>query len=135
MKLLLCWLTFTACCLFMVVVRAAMSAHSEHSPFKTARAYFADKPLTLSLQLIIAQLMFFGIWDNPRIVGDLFGKLTGKGTFTLPTRWWLAGFLGLASNWLSDLLIVAGSVANSWATKKVRKAFNEDGAATAEGDK
>lgn len=119
MATFLAWLVFTAAAFLILIYMAAMAAGSELTPWKTAREYVRARPITLTVRFVLVQFLFFGIWDQPALVGDLFGKAAGVGPIPLPTRWWLAGLLGLASDKLADLAMSAGG----WLYRRSKSLF------------
>jgi hypothetical protein len=108
---MIAWLAFTVASLLAIVYKAVMSAGSELTPFSTAWGYFRHQPVTVVTRFLLAQVLYFAIWDNPALVGDLFGKVTGFGLVVMPTRWYLALALGLASDKLADLVMIAAAFA------------------------
>lgn len=114
---LLLWLVFTACGLFAIVYKAVMSAGSELTPFRTTFAYVEAKPITTLMRFLISQFGYLFIIGNPAVLGDLLGgDMIGKVTFA---PFFLAGMLGLASDKVADVFIVAGQ----WLYKKLNKMF------------
>lgn len=111
------WIVFTAMGLFAIVYKAVMSSGSELTPWRTTAAYLREKSITTLMRFFIAQFGYFFIISNPAMLGDLLGvNMIGKVTLA---PFFVAGMLGLASDKVADMFIVAGT----WIYKKVESIF------------
>lgn len=113
----LLWAVFTTCGMFAIVYKAVMSAGSELTPWHTTISYLELKPITTAMRFLIGQFGYLFIIGNPAVLGHLLGT-DAVGEVTFPSLF-ISGMLGLASDKVADVFIVAGT----FLYKKLNKLF------------
>ena len=101
------WAVFVLSSAFSMMYRAVLSAGSEHTPWKTTKEYFLQKPISNVMQFLVAQLGYFVLIYNPWLVNNIFD---GIALFTKVTfmPYILSSALGLASERVADVVTTVG---------------------------
>lgn len=104
MHLILYWSIFAATCLFAFAYKAVMATGSEDHVFQKVKTYFVTRPMTVIMRFLLAQMLYFFVFANPKVLGGfLFGDASARVTFG-PCL--LASALGLSGDKSGDVVIV-----------------------------